>query len=36
MKAHIGGDVALGVVHTLTGTAANDADINQTAALLHG
>jgi IS5 family transposase len=36
MKAHIGADVASGVVHTLTGTAANEADINQTAALLHG
>jgi IS5 family transposase len=36
MKAHIGVDVASGVVHTLTGTAANQADINQTAALLHG
>jgi IS5 family transposase len=34
MKAHIGVDVASGVVHTLTGTAANEADINQTAALL--
>jgi IS5 family transposase len=36
MKAHIGVDVASGVVHTLTGTAANEADINQTACLLHG
>jgi len=36
MKAHIGVDVASGVVHTLTGTAANEADINQTAAVLHG
>jgi transposase, IS5 family len=36
MKAHIGVDGASGVVHTLTGTAANEADINQTAALLHG
>ena len=36
MKAHIGVDVASGVVHTLIGTAANEADINQTAALLHG
>jgi IS5 family transposase len=36
MKAHIGVDVASGVVHTLVGTAANEADINQTAALLHG
>src|SRR5215208_678708 len=33
MKAHIGVDVASGVVHTLTGTAANEADINQIAAL---
>jgi IS5 family transposase len=29
-------DVASGVVHTLTGTAANKADINQMAAVLHG
>ncbi len=29
-------DVASRVVHTLTGAAANEADINQTAALLHG
>jgi IS5 family transposase len=36
MKAHIGVDVASGVVHTVTGTAANDADINQAASLLHG
>ncbi len=36
MKAHIGVDVASGVVHTLTDTAANAADINQMAALLHG
>jgi transposase, IS5 family len=36
MKAHIGVDVASGVVHTVTGTAANEADIAQTAALLHG
>ena len=36
MKAHIGVDVASGVVHTVVGTAANQADINQTAALLHG
>ena len=36
MKAHIGVDVASGVVHTVTGTAANVADIHQTAALLHG
>ena len=36
MKAHIGVDVASGVVHTLTGTATNEADINQMAALFHG
>jgi IS5 family transposase len=36
MKAHIGVDVASGVVHSLVGTAANEADINQMAALLHG
>jgi IS5 family transposase len=36
MKAHIGADVASGVVHTLVGTAANEADINQMAAVLHG
>ena len=36
MKAHIGVDAASGVVHSLVGTAANEADITQTAALLHG
>src|ERR1700752_4986476 len=36
MKARIGVDVASGVVHTVIGTAANEVDINQTAALLHG
>src|ERR1044072_8191984 len=36
MKAQIGGDVASGLVHTVTGTAANKADITQIAALLHG
>jgi transposase, IS5 family len=36
MKAHLGVDAASGLVHTLTGSAANEADINQTAALLHG
>jgi IS5 family transposase len=36
MKAHIGVDVASGVVHSLTGTAANEADINQMAAVMHG
>ena len=36
MKAHIGVDVASGLVHTVIGTAANEADITQTGALLHG
>jgi IS5 family transposase len=36
MKAHIGVDVASGVVHTVVGTAANEADINQMAGVLHG
>jgi IS5 family transposase len=36
MKAHIGVDVASGVVHTVVGSAANQADINQMAAVLHG
>ena len=36
MKAHIGVDVASGVVHSLKGTAANAADISQMATLLHG
>ena len=36
MTAHVGVDVASGLVHTVVGTAANDADITQTAALLHG
>ena len=36
MKAHIGVDVASGVVHTVVGTAANEADITQMAAVLHG
>ena len=36
MKAPIGVDVASGVVHTVVGTAANEADINQMAAVLHG
>src|SRR4051794_21027886 len=35
MKAHIGVDVASGRVHTVKGTAANEADITQTAKLLH-
>src|SRR4051812_4652901 len=36
MKAHIGVDVASGLVHTVKGTAANEAEITQTAAVLHG
>jgi IS5 family transposase len=36
MKAHIGVDLHSGLVHSLTGTAANEADVNQTANLLHG
>ena len=36
MKAHIGVDVASGVVHTVKGTAANKAGLNRMAAVLHG
>jgi IS5 family transposase len=36
MKAHIGVDMESGLVHTVTATAANVADIAQTHALLHG
>ena len=36
MKAHIGVDVASGLVHTVVGTAANEADITQAAKLMHG
>ena len=36
MKAHVGVDAASGVVHSLTGTAANVSDISQTHHLLHG
>ena len=36
MKAHIGVDAHSGVVHSLSATAANVADIAQTHALLHG
>ena len=36
MKAHIGVDAKSGLVHTVTGTAANEADVTQTAELLHG
>ena len=36
MKAHIGVDAKSGLVHRVSGTAANVADIAQTPALLHG
>ena len=36
MKAHIGVDAHSGLIHSVTGTAANVADIAQTHALLHG
>lgn len=36
MKAHIGVDAESGIVHSLTGTAANVADITETTKLLHG
>jgi IS5 family transposase len=36
MKAHIGADAASGLVHSVTGTAANASDISQTHELLHG
>lgn len=36
MKAHIGADVESGLVHTVTTTAANEADVTQIADLLHG
>jgi IS5 family transposase len=36
MKAHIGVDVESGLVHTVTTTAANAADVTQVADLLHG
>jgi IS5 family transposase len=36
MKAHIGADAESGLVHTVTGTAANEHDITQAHALLHG
>lgn len=36
MKAHIGVDAASGLVHSLTGTAANVADIVESRHLLHG
>ena len=36
LKAHVGADAESGLVHTVTTTAANVADITETAALLHG
>ncbi len=36
MKAHIGVDTASGLVHTVTTTAANTADVTEAANLLHG
>lgn len=36
MKAHIGADVESGLVHTVTTTAANAADVTQVVHLLHG
>ena len=36
MKAHIGADAHSGLVHTVSGTAANVADLAQLHALLHG
>lgn len=36
MKAHIGVDEETGLVHTVTGTAANVADVTEVANLLHG
>ena len=36
MKAHIGVDAESGLVHTVVGTSANEADVTQTGHLLHG
>lgn len=36
MKAHVGVDMATGLVHSVVGTAGNVADVTQTHALLHG
>ena len=36
MKAHIGVDATSGLVHSVLGTAANESDISQAHALLHG
>lgn len=36
MKAHVGVDMATGLVHTVVGTAGNVSDVTQAHALLHG
>lgn len=36
MKAHIGVDASSGLVHSVVGTAANESDVSQAHALLHG
>ncbi|AAP85814.1 putative transposase (plasmid) [Cupriavidus necator H16] len=36
MTAHLGVDAASGLVHSVVGTAANDSDVSQAHALLHG
>jgi transposase, IS5 family len=36
MKAHVGVDADSGLVHSVVGTAANDSDVSQAHALLHG
>jgi IS5 family transposase len=36
MKVHTGTDIDSGIVHTVTGTAANEADVNVMGELLHG
>jgi hypothetical protein len=36
MKAHVGVDADSGLVHSLVGTAANESDVSQAHALLHG
>ncbi|BEU69401.1 hypothetical protein MAFF301069_39560 (plasmid) [Ralstonia pseudosolanacearum] len=36
MRAHIGVDASSGLVHSVVGTAANESDVSQAHALLHG
>jgi len=36
MKAHVGVDAESGLVHSVVGTAANESDVSQAHALLHG